>query len=258
VEELEMRRGREVMEEMAAQLATTSRAAERVIDKLDKLGAVHGDLGLSLFKVAKFEEAEGGPLATSTGTIRYSSSLIADEKRAAAALVRISKMCAKVTGRTAQEMSALHGTLAFMPAVVRGLMSREHQLLTCHTLEGDLEARKKSLHDLEAGVTKVTFGGDRAKQKQIEDLRLEISRLEISIGVAKGEYDKIKTANNTETARFISERRAEYMSMVENLAATQVAASERFLEVWLQVARELGASQEQLAAVRQPAKGVNL
>ena len=41
--------------------------AERVIDKLDKLGAVHGDLGLSLFKVAKFEEAEGGPLATSTG-----------------------------------------------------------------------------------------------------------------------------------------------------------------------------------------------
>jgi hypothetical protein len=52
------------------------------------------------------------------GTIRYSSSLIGDEKRAAAALVRISKMCAKVTGRTAQEMSTLHDTLAFMP--VRG------------------------------------------------------------------------------------------------------------------------------------------
>ena len=111
---------------------------------------------------------------------------------------------------------------------------------------------------LHHAALQVTFGGDRAKQKQIEDLRLEISRLEISINVAKGEYDKIKTANNSETARFVSERRAEYMSMVENLAATQVAASERFLEVWLQVARELGAGQEQLAAVRQPAKGVNL
>jgi hypothetical protein len=104
----------------------------------------------------------------------------------------------------------------------------------------------------------VTFGGDRAKQKQIEELRLEVSRLEISIGVAKGEYDKIKATNGSETARFVSERRCEYMAMVENLAATQVAASERFLEVWLQVARELGATQEQLAAVRQPARGVRL
>jgi hypothetical protein len=52
-------------------------------------------------------------------------------------------------------------------AVVRGLMSREHCLLTCHTLEGDLEARQKALQDLESGATKVggwgcvEKGGDR-------------------------------------------------------------------------------------------------
>jgi hypothetical protein len=34
---------------------------------LDKVGCVAGDLGLALFKLAKFEEAEGGPLATSSG-----------------------------------------------------------------------------------------------------------------------------------------------------------------------------------------------
>jgi hypothetical protein len=50
--------------------------AERVIDKMDKLGAVHGDLGLSLFKVAKFEEAEGGPLASSTGEAIQASCML--------------------------------------------------------------------------------------------------------------------------------------------------------------------------------------
>ncbi len=31
------------------------------MEKLDKLGAVSGDLGLALFKVAKAEEAQVGP-----------------------------------------------------------------------------------------------------------------------------------------------------------------------------------------------------
>lgn len=52
------------------------------------------------------------------GTVRYSSSLIQDEKRAAAALMRVSKMMAKVTGRSALELGALHDNLGFMP--VRG------------------------------------------------------------------------------------------------------------------------------------------
>lgn len=165
------------------------RQAEKLVGKLDQLGATLGDLGLSLFKVAKFEvrarheravnitvralrvlvlvlvlqeqgrlqaggraarcdacmeqgrqraglasaaagvldcmpartcnaamkkkhiekaacvlcllclqEAEGGPLAAHTGTLRYSSGLIADQKRSAAALVRASKMMAKARG----------------------------------------------------------------------------------------------------------------------------------------------------------------
>jgi hypothetical protein len=41
--------------------------AERFVGRLDKVGCVAGDLGLALFKLAKFEEAEGGPLATSSG-----------------------------------------------------------------------------------------------------------------------------------------------------------------------------------------------
>jgi hypothetical protein len=44
------------------------------------------------------QEAEGGALAAFTGTLRFSSGLIADQKRTAAALVRVSKMLSKVGG----------------------------------------------------------------------------------------------------------------------------------------------------------------
>jgi hypothetical protein len=86
-----------------------------VVDKLDRLGTVHGDLGLALFKVAKAEEAQGGVLAGYTGTLRQSGALVGDEKRAAAALVRLGKMMARVTGRTVQELAPLHDYLGFMP-----------------------------------------------------------------------------------------------------------------------------------------------
>jgi hypothetical protein len=60
------------------------------------------------------------------------------------------------------------------------------------------------------------------KVKRVDELRTDVSRLELSIGAAKAEYDKIKAANVAETARFAAERRAEYSAMLENFTATQV------------------------------------
>ncbi|KAI8464908.1 MAG: hypothetical protein J3K34DRAFT_438762 [Monoraphidium minutum] len=251
-EEGDLRRAKEVAEEMRECLVATSRAAERVVDKLDRLGAVHGDLGLALFKVAKAEEAQGGALAGYTGTLRQSSGLVSDEKRSAAAMVRLSKMVARVTGRTAQELEPLHDYLGLMPAVLRGLTSREHALVTHVTLEADLVARQQALAELQVAGAKV-FGGDKAKAKRAEDLRSEIAQLELSIGSARTEYERIADINRSELERFGRERRAEYAAMVENFAATQVAASERLLEVWLQLAGELGAAPAELGAIRQSA-----
>ncbi|WIA09894.1 hypothetical protein OEZ85_010108 [Tetradesmus obliquus] len=224
LEELDLRRLREAAEEMREQLSLTSKAAEKLVGRLDQLGATAGDLGLSMFKVAKFEEAEGGALASYTGTLRYSSGLIADQKRTAAALVRVSKIMGKVTGRVAQELGTLHDNLAAVPAAVRGYMSREHQMLTWHTLEGDLEAKQKALAEM-----------DKSKVKRVDELRGDVARLELSVGAARAEYDKIKAANVAETARFAAERRAEYSAMLENFTATQVAAAERTAEAGIQV-----------------------
>jgi hypothetical protein len=66
------------------------------------------------------------------------------------------------------------------------------------------------------------FGGDKAKAKKSEDLRTEVAQLELSIGSARAEYDRIKAINRDELERFAAERRAKYAAMVENFAATQV------------------------------------
>lgn len=57
------------------------------------------------FSMRCLQEAEGGALASYTGTLRYSSGLIADQKRTAAALVRVSKMMAKVWSHCEMQIS---------------------------------------------------------------------------------------------------------------------------------------------------------
>lgn len=58
--------------------------------------ALHVSMRTHHQHVVSLQEAEGGALASFTGTMRYSSGLIADQKRTAAALVRVSKMMGKV------------------------------------------------------------------------------------------------------------------------------------------------------------------
>lgn len=73
--------------------------------------------------------------------------------------------------------------------VLKGMGAREKQLLTAETLEADLEQRKKLLAEAEAG------GGNKLGSKRVNDLKFEISQLELSITAAKNEYEKIKAAN---------------------------------------------------------------
>lgn len=72
-----------------------------------------------------------------------------DAQKTSVHLMRLSRTALHVTGRTALELSALHEWLALMPAAVKGLGSREHQLLTLQALEGDLEGRRRAVQELE-------------------------------------------------------------------------------------------------------------
>lgn len=248
--EQQLRREKDVMEEMKEALLSTSRAAEQLVTKMDRVGAVMGDLGLGFFKLSKCEESEGVALAQSTGTMRYSASVTADTKAVATTLVKMAKLLQKVTNKTAMELEPLHETLGMMPAVLRGLNSREHQLLTQTTLEAQLEAKRKSIEELEGGAQKL-FMGDRGKVRYLNELKSDVNQLELSISAARTEYQKIRDVNQQELTRFRDERSADMMQLMQNFAVVQTASAQRQLEMWLHLASTLGAQPEQLQQAKE-------
>jgi hypothetical protein len=94
------------------------------------------------------------------------------------------------------------------------------------------------------------YGGAPSSSRRAEELRADIARLELSCAAARREYDRLATVNRAELARVSAERSAELGAMLESLSATQAAASERALEIWLALAQELRCAPERLAPLR--------
>lgn len=138
-----------------------------------------------------------------------------------------------------------------MQAVIEAMASREDALLTMRTLNSQHESKVKTMAELDQQAGLVV-GGDRGKMRKANELRNEVSTLEQSIATAEGEYQKIKEVNFSELKRFRSQKNKDFTAMVHSLACVQAAYAERSAEVWLVVAKDLGASEQQLIEARDP------
>ncbi|MEW5313789.1 MAG: hypothetical protein WDW38_005326 [Sanguina aurantia] len=195
---------------------STSAQAEKLVHRMERCSCAQADLGLSLFKLSKFEEMEGEALSAHTSSSLALAHMCGALRKAGTSAVRASRVARKATGASAVELAALHEFLAFTPAVIKGLTAREKQLLTHETLQADMEAKKKAVADLEVAGQKV-FGGDAAKLRKVTDLRNDVAVLEMSLVASKAEYTKIKGINQ------------------------QCALHQRSSEVWQQLGAELQA-----------------
>jgi len=247
--EVELRGERVRLEGLRDALALASRAAEKLVHRMDRVAAVQGDTGLSIFKLCKLEEGEGTHLAQSTGTVRQSHSLAVGSRAAAAALVRASRLQRRAVGRAAGELSVLHDHLASLPAAIKGLSTREKQLLTHDTLAADLEVRQRNVQELETAGARV-LGGDAVRARKVEELKGDCAKLECSISAARAEYERIATVNHQELARTSGELSSDLLRLGAALAAGQAASATRTAEVWLQLAGELGVPPQLLSGVR--------
>lgn len=79
------------------------------------MGAILGDMGLSLIKLSKFEEVEGMERARYTDTLSCTRSIISDSKTSGIALVRLARLSRKVTGKMASDLGEIHDYLNYMP-----------------------------------------------------------------------------------------------------------------------------------------------
>lgn len=98
-------------------------------------------------------------------------------------------------------------------------------------------------------MTPAAGANNNGKERRLGALKEEASQLELSIGAARSQYDKIKAANKSELQRFDSEHRTDLLAMLQSFAAVQAAAAARQKDVWLYTAAELGAPVAQLAAL---------
>lgn len=140
-----------------------------------------------------------------------------------------------------------------MQAVLKAMAAREEALLTHQTLKSQHQARVRLAEDLESQAAQVV-GGDRSKARRASDVRNDVSTLEHSIEAADAEYSKIKKINFEEMDRYCAQKNKDFTAMLHSLACVQAAYADRSAEVWLQVAKELGATEEQVAEARNPPK----
>ncbi|KAL6760863.1 hypothetical protein V8C86DRAFT_2546620 [Haematococcus lacustris] len=245
--EVQLRAAKEQVEAMKEALATASRAAEKLVHALDRVAGVQGDAGLAFFKLSKFEEQDGPHMAQFTGTVRQSQALSSGSKMLGNSLVRASRQGRKAADKAALELGVLHEHLADMPSAVKGLGTREKQLLTADTLAADLAARQRAIKELEASGPR-TLGGEAGKVARLQELRGDVSKLECSIQAARAEYQRIASVNQQELARQQADYAADMCSMCQGLAQLQALNAQRVGQVWLQLALELGVPQEQLAS----------
>lgn len=70
--------------------------------------------------------------------------------------------------------------------------------------------------------------------------------LDETVAAAEKEYDRVKTANFTDLQRYEKQREADFVGMVYSLARVQAAYAERSAEVWIEIAKALGADDDQI------------
>ncbi|PSC68192.1 sorting nexin 2A [Micractinium conductrix] len=249
-QEARLRERRAGVEEYAEKLAVASRRAEALVKEFEEMGAVIGDLGLSLVKLGKFEEEEGAKCGRYTELGVGAAAVAADARRAGLAAVRHSRLARAANAQSMEALEPLHDELAMSPAVVAALREREAALLTAQSIEEDLDKRRRAAGQLEeAGARRV--GGDAAKARKVAALQNDVAALEAALEAAKQEYGRVTERNLQELERSRQERSSEFARLVRGLAEVNALYGQRCLDIWRGVGEDFGAHAQLDAQQRQ-------
>lgn len=240
-EEARLRERRAGVEDYAEKQAAASRQAERMVKEFEEMGAVMGDLGLSLVKLGKYEEEEGGKCGQYTEMGVGARSVAADARREGLAAVRHSRLARAANGQVMEALEPLHDELAMSPAVVAALREREAALLTVQSIEEDLERRRRAVVQAEEAAAR-RVGGDAAKARKVAALQNDVAALEAALTAAQQEYDRVKARNLQELERSRQERSANFGQLARDFAQVDALFGQRCLEIWRDVCEEFGAA----------------
>ncbi|KAJ7568606.1 hypothetical protein O6H91_01G039700 [Diphasiastrum complanatum] len=229
-EDKEFLEKKEKLQDLEHELNEASQQAELLVKAQQEDGEVVGELGLALIKLAKFEIEEATQSAQKVHAL--------DLKRIATAAVKASRFYREAN---AHVQDHLHEYLGMMQAVHAAFYDRSNALLTLQTLLSDLSSMNNRVEKLSAASSKV-FGGDKSRNRKIEELKESIKVTTEACELSQKEYDQIKERNRAEFNRFESERQRDFFYMLKGFIHTQVGYAEKIAHVWKKVADEANES----------------
>jgi len=234
-----------MLTELERQLSTSSNNAENMVMKAQNVGDVMGELGMVFIKLANFEDGEANRRGNYSEDGASLADMASDLRRIGRACVRLSRLSRAASAQMVTQLAPLHEYLAMQNAVKKAMAHRTDALLTAQTLEAEVASKKQRITRLDEQRAKV-FGGDKARQRKIDELTREVEAAEASHGAALEEFERIKGRNKDEWDRYTQERSSDLISMLQGTARVQASYNERSYAIWMQVAEELGATQDDL------------
>lgn len=228
-EDKEFLEGKENLEDLEQHLSEASQLAEVLITAQQEVGEIMGELGLTFTKIAKFETEEA--------VLNTQRTHAADAKRLATAAVQASRFYREANAQSVRHLDQLHEYLSLMHSINTAFKDRSTALLTVQTLITEVSSVNTRIEKLKVASSKI-FGGDKTRDRKIEDLKEALLTIEESRDSATREYERIKEINRSELERFDHERERDFLEMVKGYVLTQAGYAEKIANVWSTTAED--------------------
>ncbi|MCO5580665.1 hypothetical protein L7F22_034535 [Adiantum nelumboides] len=171
------------LEELEHCLNEASQKAEVLVTAQQDVGEIMGELGLTFTKLAKFESEEA--------LLNAQSAHAADAKRLATAAVQASRFYREANAQSVRHLDQLHENLSLMQSINTAFKDRSTALLTVQMLISEVSSLNTKIEKLKLASSKI-FGGDKTRDRKIEELKEALATMEESRDSATREYNRIK------------------------------------------------------------------
>lgn len=237
-DEVHLRKLRTDMENYCDHLVQVSRKSERLISEFERLGSVTGDVGLSLIRLAKYEDEYGGPTGQYSSFASETQKMAVHLRRVGMYVVKLSRQERTCTENLVLSLLSIHNQLAMAQSAIDAFKEREWAFLTVMNTKDTLAKNVDSLGALEKAQAATTIE-DSSAMKKIESMKNDIAGLEVVLHAAEVGYKEIRRRNMVDYERWIEEQVRDTKVMQHTISESMSSFDLSSAKEWETVARDI-------------------
>lgn len=212
-------------------LVDLSRKSEKIVREMERFASITGDVGLSLIRLAKYEDEYGGPTGQYSEFTSTTQMLASDARRVGMMAVKMNRQERGAAERTLLSLDPIHAQLAMAPAALDALKERETAFLTLTNLQEDLRKAQASLVYLES-IQNASAISDPSIAKKIESSRNDIAALQAAVQAADRGYQEIMRRNEFDYERWKRVQAQDFRLISKELSNSRGSFEQTVAEDW--------------------------